>query len=801
MENGNPAVNPEEYKNRGNSSKAVTIAMFAFMAVFFLFLIYKLYDITVINNKIYAVAAADQQWSLMTYPAERGMIYDCNGTPLASNTYDYTVVCSPAQVKSSILSREEIIAACIEYLGVTYEKMDGILPLDPNDVNDERNAVAGCDVTKNIPAETKDAFEAYLNENKVSGFGFVAVPQRYYNYGSLAAQVIGYAKNDGVSLNGLYGLEAYYNDILSGTDGYRYSETDEITGGVLPYSEATSLPAQNGYNVVLNLDVSIQRIAEEACYEAYEKYQPIDGVCAIVIDPYTGAILAMVSLPNYDLNDPYGMPYGMDINTWNFMSDDDKIQYIMGNCWRNRCVSDTYEPGSTFKALTTCIAMEENLTNEDELFSDAPVQISDYSISCWLQKSGGYNHGEETLTKAFENSCNPIFAQLALRIGVSKYYSYVRMLGFYDITGIDLPAEGKGIFHSDPQQLDMACLSFGESATVTPIQLLMSYCAIINGGDLLVPHIAKYITDSEGNIVDEIEPEVVRTVFSEDTCARVRALMEGVVNDGTGSAGKVPGYNVAGKTSTSTIETGELAGCHVLSFSCYAPADNPKIAVLVVINKPKDHSVGSSSAASTAAKIVEGTLTYMGVERKFNEDEYEELLKEFYVQKVDGMSASEAASKISTNGLSTLYGTLDMDADTIIAQTYPSYTATLYKTGVVVLYPEGVTESQFLTTKVPNLSGMTAIECIEACLDLNLNCKIDGDVGGVCVSQDYAIGETVYAGEIIHVTLVKDAVVETTETEETAPPDDGTTSEDGVVTDIAPPPDEEDGEPVEDQDT
>ena len=794
MENGNRAVNPEEYKNRGKYSKAITIVMFSFMAVFFLFLLYKLYDITVKNNQIYAKAAADQQWTLMTYSAERGMIYDCNGTPLASNTYDYTVVCSPSQVKSSLLTREEIIAACIDYLGVTYEKMDGILPIDPDDINDERNSVAGCDVAKNIPAETKEAFELYCEENKINGFGYVAVPQRYYNYGSLAAQVIGYAKNDGVSLNGLYGIEAYYNDILSGTDGYRYSETDEITGGVLPYSEATSLPAQNGYNVVLNLDVSIQRIAEEACYEAYEKYQPIDGVCAIVIDPYTGAILAMVSLPNYDLNDPYGMPYGMDINTWNFMSDNDKVQYIMGNCWRNRCVSDTYEPGSTFKALTTCIAMEENLTNEDEVFSDAPVEIAGYSISCWLQKSGGYNHGEETLTKAFENSCNPIFAQLALRIGVSKYYSYVRMLGFYDITGIDLPAEGKGIFHSDPQQLDMACLSFGESATVTPIQLLMSYCANINGGDLLVPHIAKYITDSEGNIVDEIEPEVIRTVFSEDTCARVRKLMEGVVNDGTGSAGKVPGYNVAGKTSTSTIETGENAGCHVLSFSCYAPADNPKIAVLVVINKPKDHSVGSSSAASTAAKIVEGTLTYMGVERKFNEDEYEELLKEFYVQKVDGMSASEAASKISTNGLSTLYGSLDMDADTIVAQTYPSYTATLYKTGVVVMYPEGVTESQFITTKVPNLSGMTAIECIEACLDLNLNCKIDGDVGGVCVSQDYAIGETVYAGEIIHVTLVKDAVIETTETEETAPPEDGGTGEDGVVMDIAPPPDEEDGE-------
>jgi len=794
MENGTTAVNPEDYKNRATSSRIVTIVVFVFMAVFFLFLIYKLYDITVSNNVLYAKAAASQQWTLMTYPAERGVIYDCNGMPLASNTYDYTVVCSPSQVKSSVLSREEIISACIDYLGVTYEKMDGIIPVNPDDPNDERNSVKGCDVAKNIPAETKEAFEVFLDENKINGFGFVAVPQRYYNYGSLAAQVIGYAKNDGVSLNGLYGLEAYYNDVLSGTDGYRYSETDEITGGVLPYSEATVEPAMNGYNIVTNIDINIQRIAEEACYEAYEKYDPIDGVCAIVIDPYTGAILAMVSLPNYDLNDPYGMPYGMDINTWNFMSDDDKIQYIMGNCWRNRCVSDTYEPGSTFKALTTCIALEENLTDEEEVFSDAPVEIADYAISCWLQKSGGYNHGEETLTKAFQNSCNPIFAQLALRIGVAKYYSYVRMLGFYDITGIDLPAEGKGIFHSEPQQLDMACLSFGESATVTPIQLLMSYCAIINGGNLMVPHIAKYITDSEGNIVDEIEPEVVRTVFSEETCARVRALMELVVSDGTGSAGKVPGYNVAGKTSTSTIETGVNAGCHVLSFSCYAPADNPKIAVLVVINKPKDHSVGSSSAAATAAKIVEGTLTYMGVERKFNEDEYEELLKEFYVQKVDGMTASEAASKISTNGLSTLYGTLDMDADTIIAQTYPSYTATLYKTGVVVMYPEGVTESQFLTTKVPNLTGMTAIECIEACLDLNLNCKIDGDVGGVCVAQDYALGETVYAGEIIHVTLVKDAVVDTSETDEDASGDGDTTGEDGMLVDMDLPPEEEETE-------
>ena len=734
------------------------IAVVAFAVVAYSFyLIYNLYRTTVTDYEKYARAAADEQWTLMTYSANRGMIYDSNLVPLASNTYDFTVICSPKMVTSTILSREQIMEGAVSILGVSYEKIDSIIPVDPEDKNDKRNDVAGCDVIKNVPQEKKDEFDKFLKDNKVKGFGFVAVPQRYYNYGTLASQVVGYARNDGVSLNGLYGLEAYYNDILSGEDGYRYSETDEITGGVLPYSDATSIAVSDGNNIVTNIDISIQRIAEEAAKEAYEKYDPIDGVCAIVMNPYTGAVYAMVSLPNYDCNDPYAMPFGTNMNQWDIMTPNERVQYVMANAWRNRCVSDTYEPGSTFKSLTTCMAFEENLAREEEEFSDAPIAISSqHTISCWLQKSGGYNHGMETLEDAFHNSCNPVFTQLAYRIGLTKYYSYVRMLGFYDRTGIDLPAEGKGIFHKDPTSVDMAVLAYGESSTVTPIQLITSYCAIINGGDLLVPHIVKYITDPDGNIIDEIEPEVVRTVFSEDTCKRVRVLMEGVVSDGTGSAGKVAGYSVAGKTSTSTIDVGELKGAHVLSFSCYAPSYDPKIAVLVVINKPRDHAVGSSSAASTAAKIVEGTLSYMGVERRLTEDEYTQLLKEWYVQEVDGLPASQAASRISVNGLSTLYGTMDMTPDTIIMRTYPDFYHTLYKTGVVVLYPDGISEEQMLTTRVPNMTGMSAIECIEACLKMNLNCKIDSDsdVKGICISQSVPSGSTVKAGEIIYVTLI-----------------------------------------------
>ena len=754
------------------------------------YLIYNLYCTTVKDYDKYARAAADEQWTLVTYSAKRGMIYDSNGVALASNTYDYTVICSPKMITSTELSREEIMQNAVAMLGVDYEKLDKIIPVDPTDKTDPRNDVVGCDVIKNVPQETKDEFNQFLKDNKVKGFGFVAVPQRYYNYGSLASQVIGYAKNDGVSLNGLYGLEAYYNNVLSGEDGYRYSETDEITGGVLPYSEATSIPVSDGNNIVTNIDIGIQRIAEEAAKDAYDKYDPIDGVCAIVMNPYTGAVYAMVSIPNYDLNDPYGKPYGLSDEAWNYMSADDKVQYIMANAWRNRCVSDTYEPGSTFKSLTTCMAFEENLTNEEELFSDAPIAISSkHTISCWMQKTNGGNHGTETLREAFQNSCNPVFTQLAYRIGLSKYYSYVRMLGFYDPTGIDLPAEGKGIFHKEPTTVDMAVLAYGESSTVTPIQLITSYCAIINGGDLLVPHIVKYITDPDGNIIDEIEPEVVRTVFSENTCKRVKTLMEGVVNDGTGSAGKVDGYAVAGKTSTSKIDVGELKGAHVLSFSCYAPSYDPKIAVLVVLNKPRDYSVGSSAAASTAARIVEETLSYMRVERRFSEEEYKKLLDKKWVQEGRGMTAAKASSEITKVGHVTVYGTLDMTSETIVGSTYPDIDHEMYKNSIVILYPEGISKDQMLTTKVPNLIGMSALECIDALRKVNLNCDFgdsESEITGLCVDQNYPSGSTVYAGEIIKVTLSR-TVTNPKVTEETAPTSGGDASDEDGRTDALPP--------------
>ena len=787
----NTSVEEQNHKQPEKSSNerislGLTLGIYALIGVFALYLVGNLYKTTVIDYDIYARAASNQQWRLMSYEADRGVIYDANNMPVASNTYNYTVVVSPkilmssSEIASGTLTRSQLISDLSQLLQMPSEEIDEVLPVDPEDPTDERNNVAGMDLIRNVEAELAEPAKTYCQQHELAGISFLAVPQRYYNYGSLAAQIIGYASNDGVSLNGVYGLEAYYNGVLSGTDGYRYSEVDQGTEGVLPYSDAITQPAVNGNNLALNIDINIQRIAEEVCRSAYIQYAPRDGICAIVMNPYTGAVLAMVSLPDYDLNDPYGIPYGMDAIVWNSMDDDAQVEYLMGNVWRNRCISDTYEPGSTFKALTTCIAFEENLTNENEVFSDAPIQVSDIdTISCWMQKQYGGNHGMESLREGFENSCNPIFVQLAQRIGVSRYYRYVHMFGFYETTGIDLPAEGTGIFHTDPSVIDMSCLSFGESATVTPIQLINSYCAIVNGGNLMVPHIVRYITDENGNIVDEIEPEVIRTIFSEDTCARVRQLMVDVVDEGTGSAGQVPGYYVAGKTSTSTIENGELAGAHVLSFSCFAPSYDPQIAVLVVLNKPAENSVGSSAAASTAARIVEGTLRYMGVPRILTAEDYDQLTTRYWVQPVVGLSATEAASRIGYNGISCVYGAANMTAETIVGYTYPSTDAQLYSSGIVMLYPEGE-NTQMLTSTVPNLSGKTAIECMEALRDANLNCYIEGDVMGICVSQGELPNSTVFSGTVVTVTLEDTNVVPDSDVAPTEPEgEDGVVSEEG----------------------
>ena len=699
------------------------------ITAFCIYLIYSLYDLQINQYEYYSQLASQQHWKRIQDEPVRGDILDVNGNTLASTTYVYTVGITPSDVRSltKTIDSSEIAANIASTLGLKVEDVTAAI---------SNTKATYIQLAKNISKDKIDAFKTYIGDNDIGGIKVDAVAKRYYSNGSLASQILGYASaTDGI-LVGQLGIEAQYNSVLTGKEGYTYVEVDNYTSGALPYSAPTTIEAEDGNNVVLNVDQNIQQIAENACEEVYDVYNVIEGVTAIVMNPYTGAVLGMASYPDFDPNNPTAQPKCVDPAVWSTMTDKDQIDLIMSDTWRNRAISDTYEPGSTFKAFTTAIALEEGLTNEDEMFSDAPIAITTVdTISCWKQKTDGTNHGVETLKSAFENSCNPIFVQLSQRIGIAKYYEYVHNFGFYNQTGIDLPSEGVGIFHKNPTKVDLATLSFGESSTVTPLQLANAYCALVNGGTLMTPQIAKCLTDKNGNIVKEFQPQTIRTIFSEETAARIRKLMEGVVTEGTGSAGYVEGYNVAGKTSTSTTENGQYAGLHVLSFCGYAPANDPKIVVLVVVNKPADKLVGSSCATKATANIVSQTLDYMGVRHNYVDTDYTKLTTKYTVPDVTGLTYKQARAILYIDGFTVVNGEDNMNDSDVISASYPAKDAQIYKNGQVVLYSGTASESDMKMVVIPDFTGKDISECIKEARLSGVNIEIEGDSKGTVQSQ------------------------------------------------------------------
>lgn len=728
-----------ESQNQAEGKRSVSVKRKAWVllvgilaTLFAAILVSELYQIQVVHYDKYALMASQMHWRRIRDIPVRGDILDSNGNVLASTTYEYTVGITPKDVRSiqNKISEDEIATLLSQYLHLDRENVVNAL------LQKEASYIQ---LAKKLSKDDIEKLRLFMTEYSLGGIKIDSDPKRYYVYGDLAAQVIGFADQSENTLIGQYGVEAYYNSVLSGMEGYTYVEVDNYSGA-LPYSPPTTIEKKDGQNIVLNIDMNIQKIAEKACDDAFYAYEPKEGVCAIVMEPYTGAILAMASSPDFDLNNPRGCPQAIHPFIWDSITDEEKMQRLMSGFWRNRVISDTYEPGSTFKVLTTAIALEEGLTYEDEIFSDAPIQVSEmHTISCWREHEGG-NHGMETLKQAFERSCNPVFVQLANRIGISKYYQYVRNFGFYDKTGVDLPAEEKGIFHMNPNVIDLASLSFGESSTVTPLQLANVYCALVNGGTLMTPQVAKYLTDTNGNIIKEFAPKPVKTIFSEQTADRVKAMMKTVVTEGTGTAGYVEGYRVAGKTSTSTIDVGDDKGMHVLSFGCYAPYDNPAIVVLVVINKPMDNDLGSSSATKVAAGIVSSTLEYLGVKRILSESDYSKMVLKFELPDVTGMSYKQARQTLYKEGFTAVAGDDNMTDDCEVKSMYPTSDMIIYRNGVVVLYATEPETAQLKMVMVPDFIGKNITECLRLARESGVNINIRGNAAGVVISQNPAFG-------------------------------------------------------------
>lgn len=626
------------------------------------------------------------------------------------------------------------------------EKLAQILQLKKEDVlkritrNNSSYEVVKKQVEKEVGNEVRkwkeELNKEWEKEEKSTGIYIDEDTKRYYPENNLAAHVVGFT---GADNQGLSGIEQVMENYLKGVPGKILSETDAI-GRYVPFSEEKRIDPQNGLNVVLTIDENIQYFASNALDKAIEDNKVLNGATAIVMDPRNGDILAMVSKPDFDLNNPRSAPPGENTETWNGYSSDG-VAKLSKTVWRNKCVMDTYEPGSTFKAITSAAGLEEGVVTPDTMTSDRTINVLGSNINCWKPNA----HGTETFREAVYNSCNPAFVKVAQSLGIDTFYKYVRAFGFYDKTGISLPGEGKSMWHDKPSEIDMAVASFGQRFQITPIQLISAYGAIANGGKLMKPRLVKELTDENGNVVQKFEPEVVRNVISQNTSETLRGVLEGVVSEGTGKNAYVKGYRVAGKTGTSqTI----VNGVYVASFSAIAPADNPVICVLIALDNPRgDTYYGGVIAAPVAGKIVEDTLNYLGVERRYNEKDLKVMAEEVYVPDIRGKTVEEAKKVLKDKGLEWKIEGDNKGNSTIVKKQTPKAGASIAKSSVVIVYTD--TPDAEKMVKVPDLTKKTVDEATQALNDAGLNIKINGI--GNAMNQSFEADKEVPEGTVIEV--------------------------------------------------
>ena len=669
---------------------------------------------------------ATEQWTReITVSADRGDILDCTGEVLAQSAAAKSVLIYPNDIKNE--DAREIASLLAE-----------ILSLDEEDIyekatNKNRSEVW---IKRHITEEQEQKIrELGLTER---GVGFFSDIKRYYPYGAFASQIIGYTNIDG---DGQEGLEKKFEKYLAGYDGTALALVDArqntITG-----SEQVYIEAQDGYNVNLTLDAAIQSFAENAAREAYDINQA-SKVVAIVMDPKDSDILAMVNYPEADLND---LPRS-DISLLNELS-------------RNSAVVDAYEPGSTFKTITTAAALETGAASLDSTFVCQGHKLVDgEKIKCWRS---GNPHGTQSLTEAVENSCNPAFMTMALDMGTDQFYEYIYNFGFGSKTGINYSADGAGIVRDSKYvtNCDLARIGFGQSVAVTPLQLINGFSAIINGGTLHQPRLVSALTDDDGNIVEEYETKEVRRVISESTSEKMRGILESVVANGSGSNGQIEGYRVGGKTGTAQMyENGKIVPGQVISsFICCAPADDPEFAVLFVVYEPKVAvTFGSVTAAPFAKEIMEQCLKYSGVQPNLSEDTASTFVK---VPEVLGMEAEEAAEAFEKAGL-----VADVDGEGTITAQSP-IAGTSVKKGSTAAAVVDIGEKN--ENKVPDIVGMDVLKAYHKLAECGLELRLTEERRGDSIirSQSPKAGSSYAEGDIVTVTLEDSPDTEVTKSED-----------------------------------
>ncbi len=713
---------------------------FLIFCVALLVIVGNLFLIQVIKGEEYRLKAERNQLSDTVIAANRGTIYDSNMKVIAQSASAWLVYVNPSKI-STDEQKQLLIKGFVDIFDLDEEAVAKKL---------SRSESGYEKIIGQIDNGKKDELRAFLTAHKDQKLGTIVGidpdTKRYYPLGSFASTVVGFTGSEDI---GRAGLELKYNTQLTGTAG-RIITAQNALAGDMPNDYETTFDAEQGYSLVLTIDEVIQYYLEQQLAQSLEETQA-KYAYGIVMDVKTGAILGMSTMPDYDLNSPYKIHSDAVIKAIEELEDSQKAQAetnALYSQWRNRTISDSYEPGSVFKLFVAAAALEEGVMAVDTTYNcTSSIKVANYTQHCFNHKA----HGTQTVAEALPNSCNTFFITMGQKMGKETFSKYFEAFGFTETTGIDLPSEAKpvaGKTYYPVEKMGIAELSsasFGQTFQATPIQMITAVAALGNGGKLMTPYIVGKILDADGNIVSEAEPVVKRQVISERTADIMTDLMEQVVIWGTAKNAYVAGYHIAGKTGTSEKIGANAADKNIASFAGFAPANDPQIAVFIAVDEPMYYATGGSGAAPVAGRIFENILAYLNVDPEYSDSEMAQAT--VTAPNLIGESADTVKSKASGFTVKVVG-----NGETVVSQ-MPSAHQSMPKGGVIVVYTEENAEKQ--TSVVPNLTGLTISEANRIAVNAGFNIKIAGTTQGagqvLSYKQSLVVDTTAETGSVITV--------------------------------------------------
>ncbi len=703
----------------------------------FVFLIIVLANISIVNHEKYSSIALNQQLRDTVIAADRGTIYDRNMNILAESAPVWTVAISPNEIKDDE-DRNAIADAMVKYLDV-----------EKQFVMDKFQEDTFYSIIKlKVDQPIVDDLREHLSNEGLRGVSFNEDTKRYYPYGNFLAQVLGFVGTDNY---GLSGIEAYYDDYLSGVSG-RVVSAKNALGSDMDYEYETVHDAQKGNDLILTIDEMIQHYLESALETAVKEHQVKNRASGIIMNVKTGEILAMATKGDFDPNDPFYIFDDAVRAEIEAITDEEQRSAATSQAqqlqWNNKAILELYEPGSVFKAVTASAALETgSATIENTYYCSGAYQvIPSVSIGCAFTEG----HGTLDFQGALVHSCNPSFIQMGIDMGSENFYDYFRAFGLTEKTGIDLPGEASSLYYGEDEYgiVQLASSAFGQSNAITPIQMLTAFSAVVNGGYLVTPHVVKEIVDVDGNVVESFGTEVKRQVISAETSEIMTGLLQQVVNLSGGKNAYVAGYRLGGKSGTSQKLGGE-EGVYVASFAVVAPTDDPEIACLILLDETDSYSIyGSTLVGPIIASVMSNTLSYLGVEPIYTEEEIQNT--DVSVPDVEGRSLSSAYAWLNSVGLSYFV----VGEGTSVVRQFPEPWQATPRSSSVILYTEEIAEESIV--EVPNVAGMSIADATQTLQTLNLNIKILGPVSdlAVAVAQNYQPETSVPVGTVITVDFV-----------------------------------------------